>query len=273
MAKTVLVLLILASCAYAIVAGVVFLAQTRMLFPVDAVRPPGALPPGAARLTLTAGGERLHGVHLPPAPGSPARPEIILGFGGNAWHAEAAALYLHEVYPACDVVVFHFRGYPPSTGRPSADALLEDAPLVHDQVAARFGDRPIVAIGFSVGSAVAARLARDRAIAGVILVTPFDSLGAVARSHYPWLPVGLLLRHRLEPARDLQGTSVPVAIIAAGRDTLIPPERTEALRRSGLAIALDRTISDAGHNDIYDRAEFRIAMQEALTAIAARGGR
>ncbi len=35
---------------------------------------------------------------------------------------------------------------------------------------------PIIAIGFSIGSAVAAYLARHRPVAGLILVTPFDSL-------------------------------------------------------------------------------------------------
>jgi hypothetical protein len=31
----------------------------------------------------------------------------------------------------------------------------------------------------------------------MILVTPFDSLEALARDLYPWAPVGLLLRHRM----------------------------------------------------------------------------
>ena len=34
------------------------------------------------------------------------------------------ALYLHERVPECDVVAFHYRGYRPSTGQPSAEALL-----------------------------------------------------------------------------------------------------------------------------------------------------
>lgn len=273
MTKTLIVLLVLLTAGYLAIAGLVFLAQTRMLFPTEAVGPADALPAGSERWRLAVGGDQLHGVHIPPDPGHPARREVILGFGGNAWNAEAAALYLHGLYPNHDVVAFHFRGYAPSTGRPGAKAMLEDAPFIHDFTAERLGGRPIVAVGFSVGSAVAARLTRERALHGVILVTPFDSLRRVAGAHYPWLPVRLLLRHQFEPARDLNGLATPVAIVAAERDELIARERTDALRRSVGTLVFDRTIAGTGHNDIYGLPEFQQAMQEALGAIADSGSR
>ena len=57
---------------------------------------------------------------------------LILGFGGNAWNGSDVAAYLHQIFPQADVIAFHYRGYRPSTGSPSAEALLADAPLVHD---------------------------------------------------------------------------------------------------------------------------------------------
>ena len=107
----------------------------------------------------------------------------------------------------------------------------------------------------------------QRPIAGLILVTPFDSLKALAHEHYPWAPVGLLLRHRMEIADTLAASSAPVALIAAERDTIVPPRRTEPVRRSAGNIVLDRVIMDAGHNDLYDSAEFKRAMREALSLI------
>src|SRR3989304_394312 len=53
----------------------------------------------------------------------------------------------------------------------------------------------IVAMGRSLGSGVAVHLAAHRQLAGVILVSPYDSVRALAQSIYPWLPVGLLLKH------------------------------------------------------------------------------
>jgi alpha-beta hydrolase superfamily lysophospholipase len=129
--------------------------------------------------------------------------------------------------------VFHYRGYAPSTGVPGAKALNRDALLIHDEFARRQPGRRIVAVGFSIGSGVAAYLAAHRPLAGAILVTPFDDLARVAADHYPWLPVRLLFRHRMDSAAHLERSRVPVAIVAGGRDTLILPRRTDALRAVG----------------------------------------
>lgn len=258
-------LLLIPLLLYVAVLALVFAFQTRLIFPAGAVGGAGPLPPGAERLTFdTPGGERLAGVHFPPTARSAGPRTLILGFAGNAWNAEAAAAYLHQIYPQHDLVAFHYRGYRPSTGSPSARALVEDAALVHDHAAARIRPDRIVAVGFSIGSGAAASLAGRRPIAGLILVTPFDSLRAVARGHYPWLPVGLLFRHELRPATWLTEAAVPTALIAAERDTIIPPPRAEALRRAVANLVFDRIVAGAGHNDIYDRPEFRAAMREAL---------
>jgi hypothetical protein len=254
--------------AYLLVLAAIFFAQTALLFPARMAGPPGPLPPGAQRLELDAAtGERLHGLHIAPARPAPPGAAAILGFAGNAWNGADAAAYLHDLFPDRDVIVFHYRGYAPSAGRPSAAALLADAPLVHDFAAARLGGRPIVAMGFSIGTGVAAHLAARRPVKGAILVTPFDSLAALAAGHYRWLPVRLLLRHRMEPAEDLRSARVPVAIIAAQRDTLIPAARTRALAAALPNLVFDRTIPGAGHNDIYQHPAFRAAIREALGRI------
>lgn len=188
-----------------------------------------------------------------------------MGFGGNAWNADNLAVYLHSVFPARGVVTFHYRGDAPSAGRPSAVAILQDALPIHDHVVAKLSPNRIVAVGLSIGAGPAAHLASQRPIAGLILVTPFDSLKALAREHYPWAPAGLLLRHRMEIADALAASSVPFALIAAERDTIVPPSRTEPVRRSGGNVVLDRTIVGAGHNEIYDRDDFKRAMREALS--------
>ena len=257
------ILVVLASL-YLLILLLLWLLQTRILFPAT---PGGALPQGAERLLLTAAdGTRLEGVHLAPTVGGRTGP-VLIGFGGNAWSGHDVADYLHDLYPKSDVIVFNYRGYAPSGGTASAAALIADAPLIHDLAATRFPGRPIVAIGFSVGTGIAAGLARDREPAGLILVTPFDSLGRVVSDHYPWVPVRLLFRHPMPVSDWLSRTRVPVALIGAGGDTLIPPARTEALGRSLPNLIFDRTIAGAGHNDIYRRSDFQAAMRDAMAGI------
>ena len=84
------------------------------------------------------------------------------GFGGNAWNAEVMALALHALFPHRDVVVFHYRGYAPSSGRPSARALFSDSLMIFDHLERTQGGERIIPVGFSIGAAVAAYLARHR---------------------------------------------------------------------------------------------------------------
>ena len=244
-----------------------FQFQTSLIFPVHAVPPAGPLPVGAERLSLkSADGHKLSGIHIP-ADEASKDPSVVLGFGGNAWNGQDVAVYLHELFPDSDVVTFHYRGYSPSTGSPSAEALIADAPLVYDAAVARVKPGRVIGVGFSIGSGVAACLAATRDLDGLILVTPFNSLKAVAQSMYPWLPIGPFFEHEFDAAGVLEQSKVPVAIIAAQRDEIVPGRRTEVLRQRIPNLVFDRTIGNAGHNDIYARSDFQAAMREALAAV------
>ena len=262
-------LLIVPVLVYVGIAIFLFFNQTSILFPAHFVAPAGPPPPGAEALQLrTPSGETLAGIHIPPVRERSER-LVLIAFAGNAWNSADAAEYLHGLFPDAHVVAFHYRGYAPSGGQPGAKAMQEDAFVVHDLVRERLRPGRLIAVGLSVGSGVAPFLAAHRPVDGLVLVTPFDSLADLSAGHYPWLPVRLLLRHRMEPAAELQGLRVPVAIIAGERDTTVPPARTAALRTAVANLVFDRTIPGAGHNDIYDRPDFRVAMGEALQRLLA----
>ena len=238
--------------------------QTQLIFPTHAVPRAGPIPRGAEQLTLrTADGETLSGLLIPPDEPSADR-TLILGFGGNAWNAQDVAEYLHELFPNGHVVAFHYRGYRPSTGAPSAEALIADAPLIFDAAVDLVKPKRTVGVGFSIGSGIAAQLASRRSLDGLILVTPFDSLKAVAQSMYPWVPIAPFFAHEVDAASAIEQSNVPVAILAGERDEIVPTERTEALRERAGKVVFDRTIGRAGHNDIYARSDFQLAMREAL---------
>ena len=243
--------------------------QSHLIFPVHAVPPAGPLPPGAERLLVeTKDGNKLAGIHIPAA--TPAKEKLlILGFGGNAWNGQDVAEYLHQIFPEAEVVAFHYRGYSPSTGSPSAGALIADAPLLYDAAVTRVKPSQVIAVGTSIGSGVAAQLASQRQLDGLILVTPFDSLKLVAQSMYPWIPIGRFFEHEIDAATPLEKAKLPVAIIAAGRDEIVPAERTAALRPHVRNLVFDRTVGGARHNDIYARSEFHLGMREALDCLKA----
>lgn len=269
---TVLRLAAWAAGALVLAVAALALAQDRLIFPRWAMGPPAPLPAGAEALEAWSDdGHRLQGVLIPARDGAAAAP-LLLAFGGNAWDAHALAGLLHALAPGRAVAAFHYRGYGPSEGRPGAAAILADGGVVFDAVARHpAAAAGVIAVGLSLGAAPAAEVAATRPVAGVVLVTPFDSLHALARTHYPWAPVGWLLRHRMEVAATVARVTAPVAVIAAGADTVVPPARTAPVRAAAPRLVADTALEGAGHNDLYDQAAFAAALTEALAAIERAG--
>lgn len=262
-AKIVLPVLAAIFAGWLLLSVALILNQTAMLFPRLPDGAGIALPPGSRDLSLTtADGTRLRG-HL--VPGTGADPVLILGFGGNGWNARATALHLHHAFPEQDVVAFHYRGYPPSQGSPSAAAVQADAVAILDSLVPQ---GPVVAVGISLGAGIAAHLAAERPLDGVILLTAFESLTEVARDAFPLAPVRLFFRHPMDTAASLNRSDVPVALISASDDRLVIPARTEALRRAlpPGRIVLDVTLP-GGHDSIHGHPDMRATLRAALAAL------
>ncbi|WP_191059995.1 alpha/beta hydrolase [Geminicoccus harenae] len=258
---------------YLAIVGSLYLAQDGLLFPHGATRRGMLpLPEGTVRHELvTADGHRLVG-HSLRRNGSR---DIALLFTGNAWNAEDCLIFTTERLPDVHLLAFHYRGYAPSEGTPSEAGLVADALLLRAQAARLLGleataEPPrMFAIGYSIGSGVAAQLAGQGQVDGAILVTPFDSIEAIARQRYFFAPVGLLLRHPFRSDLALAGRHVPVAVIAAGRDHIVPPARTAALVAQLARPVLVATVPQADHVSLYDLPEFDQLLDRALRAVQA----
>jgi uncharacterized protein len=254
---------------YLLIVFLMYLAQTRLVFPTYlASFAETELPSSARRLSIPgADGNQLAGVIFSPTCEGRNEEVLLLGFGGNVWNVENMAFSLHRQFPSMHVAGFHYRGYRPSGGRPSAQGVLADALEIFDSLQIQLPTKRIIAIGFSIGTPVAAYLAQQRDLAGLILVTPFDTLVELARGHFPWLPVRLLLRHEMSTLDFIADVSTPTAIIVAGCDSVVPGRRTEPLRSAARNLVFDCTIAEAEHNDLYDRSEFWSALGSAVQQV------
>ena len=87
----------------------------------------------------------------------------------------------------------------------------------------------IYVFGRSLGSGVAVQLAAQRPVAGLILVAPFDSLVAVGKRHYPFLPVDWMLKHRFDSVAIAPKIRAPLLCIVAGDDEIIPAVHAKRL--------------------------------------------
>lgn len=252
---------------YTAVACGLYLVQDLLVFPGTARQSrPFEGTPQPRRIDLpTADGAVLHGLVFE----RPGAGDLVLGFGGNAQDAEALAADLLGRVPGRHLVVFHYRGFGRSTGAPSQRALVEDAMAIYDQMVTDLAPARVFVVGISLGSGVAAQLARERPLSGLLLITPFDSIAAIARERYGWLPVGQLLKHPFDSAAALRDRPVPVAVVAAEHDRVVRPARTAALLAELPNVVFVRTIDDAGHASIHDLPGYGRAFGEALRALDA----
>ena len=155
------------------------------------------------------------------------RDKLLIYYGGNGEDIFHTIEELKDINAASLLVAY--RGYGPSEGKPGEAELFHDALAILDDIERRYAPRQIFLIGRSLGSGVACYVAAKRAVAGAVLVTPYDSIVGLASASYPWLPVGLLLRHRFDSLQYLAQISCPLLVIYGGQDQVVPAARTENL--------------------------------------------
>lgn len=253
--RTVLGLLAFVALLYAGACAALFFFQRSLIY----FPHPAAAPAGVAVMKLpVAGGDVLVSVR----PHARAGAGALLYFGGNAEDVSFSLPALAEAFPDRALYLLHYRGYGGSAGAPSEAALLDDARALFDQVRARHAD--VAAMGRSLGTGVAVRLAAERAVSRLVLVTPYDSLQAVAAQHYPLFPVRWLLRDKYESDRYAPRIAVPTLIVAAEHDEVIPRASTDRLhRRFATGVATLRVVPRTGHNTISDSPAYAQALATA----------
>jgi alpha-beta hydrolase superfamily lysophospholipase len=161
-----------------------------------------------------------HRVWVVPAASEPvARVLVFNGNAGNKGHRLPLALNLAA--EGLEVVLFDYRGYGDTEGRPSEEGLLTDAETVAEL--ALDTDLPVVYLGESLGAGVATGLATRQPPDALVLRSPFTSVADMARAHYPFVPP-FLIRDRYPVEDQIGALEVPVLVVLGAADSIVPPE-------------------------------------------------
>jgi fermentation-respiration switch protein FrsA (DUF1100 family) len=169
-----------------------------------------------------ADGVALHGWFLE----HPTPREVILfahGNGGNLSHRAWLMERLRREL-GVSVMIFDYRGYGKSEGLPDEPGILADARAARAWLARRTGkaEQDIVLMGESLGAAVLVDLAAKDGARGLVMQSTFSSLVDVAAYHYPWLPVRLLMRTRMNCMTKIGQYHGPVLQCHGTADTIVP---------------------------------------------------
>jgi pimeloyl-ACP methyl ester carboxylesterase len=198
---------------------------------------------------------------------NPGQRDAVLYFGGNAESVEANRDAFARWLPSHTVYLVAYRGYGASEGSPSEAALLADGLALHDDITRRHRDGHVAVMGRSLGSGVATYVAAERDTAELVLVTPFDSLAAVAQSHYPVFPVRLLLKDRYASIARMPGYHGKLLVLRAGRDVVVPPAHTDRLLASYPGQAQVMDFPRASHDNLSAEPAYWPAISAFLAPI------
>jgi hypothetical protein len=183
-------------------------------------------------------------------PQGAARATAIV-FHGNAGHAGHRAHYAATLARlGVRVILAEYPGYGPRAGDVGEGPLVDDAARSIELAHRQFGP-PLLVLGESLGAGVAAAAVARQSefVAGLMLITPWDRLENVASFHYPWLPVGWLMRDRYDSTAHLAGFKPPVLVVAAAQDQIVPARYAQALYRALPGPKRLLVLPGAGHND------------------------
>lgn len=248
-------LLLVVAIGYVGFCVVLLLLRNRMVFPI---RGGGIVPPARVGIAdgelveiAVDGGDTLKGWLLPG--GAP----VLVWFHGNGETVLGIAPILREFrVDRVALLAVDYRGYGGSTGSPTVANTERDALAVYDWIKTRpdLDAARVVVYGRSVGSGPAVALASQRPVTGLILESPFTSLGAMARQAFPFIPT-FLMRFGFDNLARIGDVKAPLLVIHGDRDSLIPTRMGHVLyehvNEAG-GTAAEWIIPGAEHNTTFD---------------------
>ncbi len=242
-----------------------FLQERLIFFPQPLAQDPLQANPGVAieEVSLvTADQVRLRG-WLVKAAATQAPAPLLIYFGGNAeevsWLVSSAGRYA-----GWSLLLVNYRGYGRSEGRPGEAELFADALQIYDYAVSRAQGGRVALMGRSLGSGVAVYLAAQRPVAGVILVSPYDSVESVAKGVYPFLPISLMLKHRFDSLSRAPGIKAPLLCLVASADRVIPRRHSERLYAAWGGTKQWREIGPASHDSLAGEPDYWQAIADFL---------
>lgn len=211
---------------------------------------------------VSSDGTRLHGWYV-----RHENPRAVIlfshGNAGNLSHRAETARVLNKLV-GVSVMLYDYRGYGRSEGRPSEKGIMNDARSARSWLANREGIdcQEIVLMGRSLGGAVSVDLAQDGARA-LILESTFTSIPDMAAIHYPWLPLRRLLRTRFDSMDKIQAYRGPLLQSHGNADQIVPFEVGRRLHDAANEPKQFLVIEGGDHNDPQPR-EFYARLIEFL---------
>jgi fermentation-respiration switch protein FrsA (DUF1100 family) len=236
--------------AAAIVVATVRTVARRYLFPTHEI-PAAVAPDDVVRHALVAtDGASVRAMELPARDGA----RTIVYFHNNRETIEERVEFARALHArGFGVLLVEYRGYGASRGDPSERALYLDAEATLDMLARRgVGPDRIVLWGTSLGSGVAAEMARQGRGSRLVLVSPYTSIPDLVTAVAPIVPARVLLADHFDTLAKASAIAVPTLVIHGDADEIVPFWMGQRLARDIGGARLVR-VAGGHHGDLFAR--------------------
>ena len=144
------------------------------------------------------------------------------GNAGNISHRLDSIAMFHNM--GYNVLIFDYRGYGESSGKPTEQGTYQDALVAWEYVTRQkeMRARDIAVYGESLGGAVATWLAERVRPGALVLDSTFTSAPDMARKMFPFLPIRMLCKFQYDAISMIGKTRCPVLIAHSRKDEMIP---------------------------------------------------
>jgi uncharacterized protein len=179
----------------------------------------------------------------------------------RAW-GEVAQTYTGLQY---DVFMLDYPGFGKSEGSiRSQEKLQLDVQQAYDEMKTRYSEDQMVVLGYSVGSALAAKLASTNNPRMLILQAPFYSMTDMMKRTYPIIPAALL-KYRWETNECIPGCRMPIVLFHGRQDEVIYYRSSVKLRKLMKTTDTLITLDPQSHNGMTNNPEYRSAIKKILS--------
>lgn len=182
------------------------------------------------------------------------RAPVLLFCHGNAGNiSHRLDNVRHLLRHGLGVMLFDYRGYGKSTGRPSEEGVYRDGRACYRHLVAEKGIPPerIVPLGRSLGAAVAVEVALHHPVRCVILESAFTSTRDMAKRMGPFALLSPVMPANYNSLDKIPRLGVPTLIIHGREDDIVPFKMGETLYSAAREPKAFLPLDDAGHNDTY----------------------
>ncbi len=156
----------------------------------------------------------------------PARklmPTILFFHGEDGFLPDRLPMLKPYISKGYGVFLIEYRGYGELKGAPSEAGLYSDARGAMEFIQEK-GVPPkcFILYGESVGASIAAKMASEYSIGGLVMVYPFASLVKSESKKYPVLPIGFLWRDKFDTVSHAEKVRVPTVIFEGANNIFSP---------------------------------------------------